>query len=120
MLYKYKNDYKKIAMGLLSFIPNLKEVSRLLTEIEWYEAQDDRCLFLWKNDDGDFCGIIGAEIDDAIVMVRHVAVSPQYRKEGVSFEMFTSLAQRYPDHKMMGSFEVAPLLTKWEKNHGQE
>ncbi|KRN86928.1 GNAT family N-acetyltransferase [Ligilactobacillus acidipiscis] len=117
MLYKYKSGYKKIAMGLLSFIPNLKEVSRLSTEVEWYESQDDRCLFLWKNEDGDFCGIIGAEIDDKIIMVRHVAVSPQYREEGVSFAMFSALAQRYPEHKMMGSFEVAPLLTKWEKNH---
>ena len=29
MLYKYKNDYEKIAMGLLSFIPDLKEISHL-------------------------------------------------------------------------------------------
>ena len=120
MLYKYKKDYKKIAMGLLSFINNLKEVSRLSSEFDWYEAQDDRCLFLWKNENKDFCGIIGAEISDTIIMVRHIAVSPQFRSEGISDKMLTALANRYPEHKMMGSFEVAPLITKWEKNHGQE
>ncbi len=29
MLYKYKSDYEKIAMGLLSFIPDLKEFAKL-------------------------------------------------------------------------------------------
>ncbi|GBG94852.1 RibT protein [Ligilactobacillus salitolerans] len=120
MLYKYKNDYKKITMGLLSFIPNLKEVSRLSNELEWYQAQDDRNLFLWKNEQDDFCGIIGAEINDSIVMVRHLAISPQYRGEGVSYQMLTALAARFPEHKMMGSVEVAPLIAKWEKNRGQE
>ena len=32
MLYKYKNDYEKIAMGLLSFIPDLKK-SRILNPV---------------------------------------------------------------------------------------
>ena len=35
MLVKYKSDYKKIAMGLLSFIPGLKDVNRLEAEISW-------------------------------------------------------------------------------------
>lgn len=120
MLYKYKKDYKKIAMGLLSLIANLKEVSRLSTEIDWYEAEDERSLFLWKNETGDFCGIIGAEISDEVVLVRHIAVSPQYREEGISFAMLTALEEMYPDYKMMGSFEIGPLITQWEKHHGQE
>lgn len=105
-------------MGLLSLMPNLKEVSRLSTELEWYAAEETRCLFLWKNEAGDFCGIIGAEINAGVVMVRHVAVSPQYRGEGVSFAMLSALATRYPEYKMMGSFEIGPLITQWEKKHG--
>ena len=50
MLYKYKNDYEKIAMGLLSFIPDLKEISHLKSCFEWYRAEDDRHLYLWKNE----------------------------------------------------------------------
>ncbi|HJF30067.1 MAG TPA: N-acetyltransferase, partial [Ligilactobacillus saerimneri] len=56
MLYKYKNDYQKIAMGLLSFIPDLKDFARLKQEIDWYQAEDNRALFLWKNEDEDFTG----------------------------------------------------------------
>ncbi len=44
MLYKYKSDYEKIAMGLLSFIPDLKEIANLKTEIEWYEADSSHGL----------------------------------------------------------------------------
>ena len=45
MLYKYKSDYEKIAMGLLSFIPDLKEIANLKTEIEWYEADSSHVLY---------------------------------------------------------------------------
>ena len=48
MLYKYKNDYEKIAMGLLSFVPDLKEISHLKSCFEWYRAEDDRPLFMEK------------------------------------------------------------------------
>ena len=48
MLYKYKNDYEKIAMGLLSFIPDLKEISHLKSCFEWYRAEDDRHLYFGK------------------------------------------------------------------------
>ena len=32
MLYKYKNDYEKIAMGLLSFIPDLNGIVLKMTD----------------------------------------------------------------------------------------
>ena len=54
MLYKYKDDYRKVAMGLLSFIPELKEIPHLKKELAWYDADENRNLFLWKNDNGNF------------------------------------------------------------------
>ena len=48
MLYKYKDSYKKIAMGLLSFIPDLKDISHLQTELDWYQKDASRFLYLWK------------------------------------------------------------------------
>ncbi|KRL99473.1 GNAT family N-acetyltransferase [Liquorilactobacillus satsumensis] len=119
MLYKYKNDYEKITMGLLSFIPDLKEFSRLKAEIKWYSDDDDRCLFLWKNDTGDFVGVIGVEATENVLMIRHIAVTPAERNEGVSFEMLSDLAILYPKIKMMGSIETAGLIAKWEQRNGK-
>ena len=39
MLYKYKNDYEKIAMGLLSFIPDLKVQTMLTSESTMKDAK---------------------------------------------------------------------------------
>ncbi|KRL04334.1 GNAT family N-acetyltransferase [Liquorilactobacillus oeni] len=119
MLYKYKNDYEKITMGLLSFIPDLKEISHLQAEVKWYCDDDERCLFLWKNDAGDFVGVIGVEVINDVLMIRHVAVTPAERNEGVSFEMLNALTALYPEAKMMGSIETTALITKWEQRNGK-
>ncbi|HIX01168.1 MAG TPA: N-acetyltransferase [Candidatus Ligilactobacillus excrementigallinarum] len=117
MLVKYKNDYKKIAMGLLSFIPDLKEVSRLETEIEWYQKDENRILYLWKNENLDFTGIVGVEVSQDIVMVRQIALTPSERDRNVCYQILDALDSNYPDHKMMGSLEVAPMITKWEQRN---
>lgn len=116
MLYKYKGDYEKIAMGLLSFIPDLKEIANLQTEIEWYEGDTDRILYLWKNENGDFTGIVGTEINDDFIMVRHISVTPAERNQGVSFLMLDELAALYPEKKLMGNLEASSLITKWEQH----
>lgn len=117
MLVKYKNDYKKIAMGLLSFIPDLKEVSRLETEIEWYQKDENSILYLWKNENLDFTGIVGVEVSQDIVMVRQIALTPSERGRNVCYQILDALDSNYPDHKMMGSLEVAPMITKWEQRN---
>ena len=119
MLYKYKNDYQKIAMGLLSFIPDLKDFARLKQEIDWYQAEDNRALFLWKNEDEDFTGIIGVELNDEFIIVRQIAVSPAQRNEGVTYKMLTALSERLPNLKLMGKMETASFVTKWEQKRSE-
>lgn len=115
MLYKYKDSYKKIAMGLLSFIPGLKEIAHLQTELAWYQKDDQRFLYLWKNDHEDFSGVIGFELVNDQVIVRHIALSPAERNEGVAYQILDEVAAMYPHAKMMGSLEIAALITKWEQ-----
>lgn len=119
MLYKYKNDYQKIAMGLLSFIPDLKDFARLKQEIDWYQAEDNRALFLWKNEDEDFTGIIGVELNDEFIIVRQIAVSPAQRNEGVTYKMLTALSERLPNLKLMGNMETSSFVTKWEQKRSE-
>ncbi|KRL38426.1 GNAT family N-acetyltransferase [Liquorilactobacillus uvarum] len=117
MLYKYKNDYEKITMGLLSFIPDLKEISHLKAELKWYASEEERSLFLWKNDEGDFIGVIGIEVNDDILMVRHISVTPTERNEGVSFQMLDALAELFKSCKIMGSFDTSKIIAKWERKN---
>lgn len=116
MLYKYKDDYRKVAMGLLSFIPELKEIPHLKKELAWYDADEHRNLFLWKNDNGNFSAVIGAETnpDNRTIMVRRVAVTPN-EPQSVQFQMLTALANRFPEYKVMGNFATSGLITAWEK-----
>lgn len=120
MLYKYKNDYEKIAMGLLSFIPDLKEISHLKSCFEWYRAEDDRHLYLWKNEEGDFIAIAGVEADESskIVMLRHISVIPAERNHGVCFEVLDALKKMYPGYEVMGSLETAGLVSRWAGQNG--
>lgn len=104
-------------MGLLSFIPDLKEISHLKAELKWYASEKERSLFLWKNGDGDFIGVIGVEASDDILMIRHIAVTPTERNEGVSFQMLDALTELYQNCKLMGSFDTSKLITKWERKN---
>ncbi len=47
MLVNYRKDYEKIVMGLLSFIPDLREYNRLDDEISW-ENERPRQIFYGK------------------------------------------------------------------------
>lgn len=48
MLIRYKKALEKIAMGLLSFMPNEKDVKKLTETIHSYENDDNWVLYLWK------------------------------------------------------------------------
>lgn len=52
MLIRYKKSFEKIAMGLLSFMPNEKDLKQLQQTIKDYETDTDRQLFLWKRGRG--------------------------------------------------------------------
>ncbi|PRY78429.1 N-acetyltransferase [Alkalibacterium olivapovliticus] len=116
MLVKYKADYQKISMGLLSYVPDLKDTSRLTKEMQWYEQEENRQLYLWKSQEtGDFVGVVGVEEDDEIILLRHIALNPSYREEGMSFSILTALSNKCLPKKIVGTLETASLVTKWQK-----
>lgn len=116
MLVKYKADYQKISMGLLSYVPDLKETSRLTKEMQWYEQEENRQLYLWKSQEtDDLVGVIGVEEEDEIILLRHIAINPSYREEGMSFKILTALSNRCSPKKIVGTLETASLVTKWQK-----
>lgn len=117
MLYPYKDDYEKIAMGLFSYVDHLKEPKRLIDEINWYQDEEDRQIYLWKSSEtDDFVGIVGLEIEDELVLIRLISVMPSYRDEGVAHDMLSAVARVFSEYKIVGTLETAAFVSKWENS----
>ncbi|MEK5333650.1 MULTISPECIES: GNAT family N-acetyltransferase [unclassified Lysinibacillus] len=92
MLIRYKKAFEKIAMGLLSFMPNEKDIKKLTETIQSYENDENWVLYLWKKND-EYVGIVGLVVDNNTATIQHVSVVPSYRGEGVAKEMLQEVAE---------------------------
>lgn len=116
MLIAYKPDYQKITMGLLSLIPDFKETQYLTAEMDWYLKEDNRHLFIWKSEEtGDMVGVLGVEEEQGLLLLRHIALNPSYRHEGITYNMLNALHELYPDNHIMGTIETASIVSKWQQ-----
>lgn len=116
MLISYNQNYEKIAMGLLSYIADFKLVNRLQDEMESYTVSDDKRLFLWKDNETDnIVGVIGVEYNEVVVLVRHVAINPSFRNEGIVYKVLDKLQTHFPNHAINGTLETAPFIAKWSQ-----
>ncbi|ALV20988.1 N-acetyltransferase [Carnobacterium antarcticum] len=121
MLLDYKNDYEKITMGLLSFVPDLKEVTRLQSEMEWYQQEENRKLYLWRGEETrDLIAVVGVEIGEDLILLRHIAINPSFRNEGISYKIFEDLDNQFSQKKVIGTLETAPLVVKWEQEKAKK
>ncbi|MFS0560229.1 GNAT family N-acetyltransferase [Terribacillus sp. 179-K 1B1 HS] len=114
MLIRYKKSMEKIAMGLLSFMPNVKEVKKLQGTIQEYNDNPNWHLFLWKDED-DILGAIGVAIDGDDAIVQHISVDPSHRGNGIGKQMVCELRNMYaPMHQVMATDETKNFLEKCE------
>ena len=51
MLVRYKKTCEKIAMGLLSFMPEEKALKKLQVSMQLYETNPNWHLFMWKKEE---------------------------------------------------------------------
>ena len=100
MLVRYKKTLEKIAMGLISLMPQEKEIKRLMETIQQYEQNDNWTLYLWKKND-EYVGTVGIMEEDNVATLQHITVIPSYRGEGVAMEMLHEL-------KDMGYEKIVP------------
>ncbi len=95
MLIRYKKNQEKIAMGLLSFMPEERDVKLLQHTMNEYETNPEWHLYLWKEDD-DVVGAVGLLIKDELnVIVQHISVNPSYRNLGIGKKMIDGVKQLY-------------------------
>ncbi len=120
MLIKYKKSFEKIAMGLLSFMPDEKDLKKLQNTVKSYETESDRRLYLWKQEE-DFIGLIGIDLDGQSVTVTDLSVNPSHRGQGVGHEMVRCLTELYAGYEIISRDVTAEFMAKCldcEENSG--
>jgi Acetyltransferase (GNAT) family. len=117
MLIRYKKIFEKIAMGLLSFMPNEKDLKKLQQTIKKYETDEDWNLFLWKMDE-DIIGLIGVvQVEPSVLEVRHISVNPSYRGQGIGKKMVQSLKEMFPQMKIIPAEPIAEFYRRCDSNN---
>lgn len=105
MLIRYKKIQEKIAMGLLSFMPEERDVKVLQQTIKEYEGNPNWHLFLWKEE--DVLGIIGLKVENDInVVIQHISVNPSHRNMGIGKKMIHEVIKLYQDKYAVCANEV--------------
>jgi riboflavin biosynthesis RibT protein len=100
MLIRYKKNFEKIAMGLLSFMPEEKEVKKLQQTIKEYENNPNWHLFLWKEE--DILGAIGVRIENELnAVIQHITVNPSHRNMGIGQKMVKAMEDTFGDKYAM-------------------
>ncbi|UDM31607.1 reductase [Lentilactobacillus laojiaonis] len=116
MLYFYHKSYEKIAMGLLSLSKDISDMNLISQEINWYDTNDSRSLYLWKNDDQNWSGLVGIELRNEQVIVHELSLSPQELSQHNFDTMLSELQMNYPDSKIVGDLDNAMICMQWEKD----
>lgn len=121
MLIRYKKNLEKIAMGLLSFMPEeKKDVKKLLQTIKEYEVNPDWHLYLWK--DEDILGAIGIRIENEInAVIQHISVNPSYRSQGIGKKMVDEVKKLYGEkYAVCANEDTQDFYTKCDETEIQE
>ncbi|KOO44047.1 GNAT family N-acetyltransferase [Priestia koreensis] len=112
MLIRYKRNYEKIAMGLLSFMPTEKDLKKLQQTIKEYEQNDGWQLYLWKEED-DLIGIIGVtNLNDQMIEVQHLSVNPSHRHQGIGKAMLQEVKRLYADKEVRPNEHISSFFDK--------
>lgn len=117
MLVPYRKDYRKIILGVLSFLPDLSEYDRVAEEVDWSLSVNNP-IYLWQSENSDdFSGVAIIELGPEYALVRRISFLPSERSGKNVYAFLTALAQKYPEKRLMGTLTTQPLITNWEKSN---
>ncbi len=119
MLIRYKKTFEKIAMGLLSFMPNEKDLKILQQTMKQYESENHLHLFLWKEGE-DIIGLLGALLENDEIIVQHISVNPSHRYQGIGKAMVKSLHEMFPEKSLTANENTKAFLRKCDLHDDSE
>lgn len=98
-------------MGLLSFMPDEKDLKVLQKTIQKYDSETAWELYLYKQED-DYIGLIGVEKLESELIVRHISVDPSHRGEGLGKQMVQELAELNKAYDIKACQLTEPFIEK--------
>ncbi|TSO26255.1 reductase [Lactobacillus sp. LL6] len=96
MLIEYKKDNEKVAMGLLSYLSDFKNLENLKEEIKLNRESEEFKLYLYKNEDNNVIGVIGTQINRKFIIVRYLSLAPGFREKRYEIAILKDLATSHP------------------------
>ncbi|MDO4432090.1 MAG: GNAT family N-acetyltransferase [Aerococcaceae bacterium] len=127
MLIQSKHKHEKIVLGLLSYTEEGLPMNELLQLLKEYRDHPNRELYLYKDDETEnFVGLMGIErtqLDETgseTIVIDRVAVIPSFRNEGIGYQMYAALRQRYPESNWLGALNTSDFVVKWAQKYHQE
>lgn len=87
-------------MGLLSYLPEFKNLDNLKEEIKLNKTSSEFQLYLYREKEANFIGVIGTQNDDHFIIVRYVSLEPDYRQAKYESRIIQELASSYPNKKI--------------------
>lgn len=113
MLIRYKKSQEKIAMGLLSFMPDNNDVKSLQQLIKQYENDDTWHLYFWREEE-DIIGLIGLRVEEGRrAIVQHLSVNPSFRNSGIGRTMVNEVRKLYAEeYEVCGDEATESFLRK--------
>lgn len=115
MLIECKNDKEKVAMGLLSYLPDFKNLANLKDEIQLNKNSKEFRLFLYRDHNPNFVGVIGTQCDEQFVVIRYISLAPDYRKKKYEEQAVCELAASNPQKKITTVPEYVYLMKYLKK-----
>jgi riboflavin biosynthesis RibT protein len=117
MLLEVRKDQQKIAMGLLSYLPELPNIAAFQREIDWYDASDNRKMLLWQDENTHhYTVFIGVELAFSSVVVERVVFSPEVSELELAktgTKVLNALQARFQDLTIVGTVATQGILTEW-------
>lgn len=119
MLIKYNKNYEKTAMGLLSYLPDFKNLTNLKDEMKLNQENDDFQLYLYREGDKNVIGVLGTQNDQQFLVIRYLSLAPGYREEKYQKRIMTDLKENITDQRITAIPEYTYLL-KWLNGKDEE
>lgn len=120
MLIQYKKDYEKTARGLLSYLPDFKNIENLKEEIRLNEQDNEFVLFLYSNNQQNMVGVLGTQITNQFIVIRYLSLAPGFREISYEQKILLELKKEYPDKRITALPEYANLLKTIEEDNEEE
>lgn len=116
MLVPYIDEYKKIAMGFLSYRKDLKDVEFLNKELQLFQTKDYQLYLYRRQNDTDFVGITAVNIGDDFVYIRYICLNPAYRTGKNIHHIFEDIENLHSDKHILASRELSSMVNNWKRD----